>query len=72
MRAAGGAIGPWSHFGVRCSAARWGMRLLLAALAALAAAPARASFLSGEALDKAADVLTIAILIVVPIAGETR
>jgi len=32
-----------------------------------AAVPARASFLSGEALDKAADVLTIVILIVVPI-----
>jgi len=34
---------------------------------ALAAAPARASFLSGEALDTAADVLTILVLIVVPI-----
>ena len=43
------------------------MRVFLAAWALFAAAPARASFLSGEALDKAADVLTIIILILVPI-----
>jgi len=45
------------------------VRLLAAALLALAAAPARASFLSGEAIDKAADVLTILVIIVVPIVG---
>lgn len=33
----------------------------------LAAAPARAAFLSGEALDTAADVVAIAVLIIVPI-----
>jgi CBS domain containing-hemolysin-like protein len=36
-------------------------------LAALASLPAHASFLSGEALDTAADVLTIIVLIVVPV-----
>jgi len=41
--------------------------LLSAALAAFAAGPAGASFLSGEALDKAADVIAIVVLIVVPI-----
>jgi hypothetical protein len=35
----------------------------------LAPLPARASFLAGEALDKAADVLAIFILILVPLAG---
>jgi hypothetical protein len=34
---------------------------------ALAASPARASFLSGEALDTAADVLAIAVLFIVPV-----
>lgn len=43
--------------------------LLGGALAALAAAPAHASFLSGEALDKAADILAIAVLILVPVVG---
>ena len=43
------------------------MRFPLGAWLALAAAPARASFLSGEMVDKAADVLTIIILILVPI-----
>jgi CBS domain containing-hemolysin-like protein len=43
------------------------MRVLLAALAALAAAPARASFLSGEMLDTAADVLAIVVLCIVPV-----
>jgi hypothetical protein len=42
---------------------------LAAGLAILAAAPAHASFFSGEALDKAADVLTIIVLILVPIVG---
>ena len=37
-----------------------------AALTVLATAPARASFLSGEALDTAADVMAIVVLIVVP------
>ena len=45
------------------------MRLLLGVWALLAAAPVRASFLSPEMVDKAADVLTILILIVVPIVG---
>jgi CBS domain containing-hemolysin-like protein len=40
---------------------------LLGGLLALAAAPARASFLSGEALDTAADVLAIIVLILVPV-----
>jgi CBS domain containing-hemolysin-like protein len=40
--------------------------LLSAALAAFAAGPASASFLSGEALDTAADVIAIVVLIVVP------
>ena len=37
------------------------------ALAAAAASPARASFLSGETLDKAADWLAIIVLILVPV-----
>jgi len=41
--------------------------LLAAALAAFAAGPASASFLSGEALDTAANVIAIIVLIVVPI-----
>jgi CBS domain containing-hemolysin-like protein len=41
-------------------------RLLLAMAAALASGPARASFLSGEALDTMADILAIVVLIVVP------
>ena len=43
------------------------MRLLFGVLAALAAAPARASFLSGELLDTAADVLAVVVLIIVPV-----
>jgi CBS domain containing-hemolysin-like protein len=46
------------------------MRILarfLAFCSALAAAPARASFLSGEALDTFADILAIVVLCVVPI-----
>src|SRR4051812_16996624 len=43
------------------------MRLLLAAWAVLAAAPARASFLSGEALDTAADVMALVVLFIVPV-----
>jgi len=39
----------------------------LAAALAFASMPARASFMSGETLDKAADVLAIAILFIVPI-----
>jgi CBS domain containing-hemolysin-like protein len=39
----------------------WGAWLLLAAL------PARASFLSGEAIDTAADILAVAVLIIVPV-----
>jgi len=42
-------------------------RVLGCWLLALAAAPARASFLSGEALDTFADVLAIVVLFVVPI-----
>ncbi|HEX7272178.1 MAG TPA: DUF3302 domain-containing protein [Casimicrobiaceae bacterium] len=41
--------------------------VLIAALAALAATPARASFLSGETLDSAANVLAIIVLILVPV-----
>jgi Protein of unknown function (DUF3302). len=45
-------------------------RLLLASLAfALAAPPARASFLSGETLDTAADILAIVVLFLVPAVG---
>jgi hypothetical protein len=44
-----------------------GAARLAAALAILAAAPVRASFLSGETLDKAADVLAIVVLIIVPV-----
>ena len=43
------------------------MRLLVGAWLALAAESARASFLSGEALDTAADILAIAVLIIVPV-----
>jgi hypothetical protein len=39
------------------------------ALALFAALPARASFLSGETLDTAADVLAIIVLIIVPVIG---
>jgi hypothetical protein len=41
-------------------------RLLACTFLALAAAPARASFLSGEALDTMADILAIVVLIIVP------
>lgn len=44
-------------------------QLLAALLWAAVAAPARASFLSGEALDTAANVLSWFVLILVPIAG---
>jgi CBS domain containing-hemolysin-like protein len=47
----------------RCT---WG-RGLWGLIAALVCLPARASFLSGEALDTAADILAIIVLIVVPI-----
>ena len=42
---------------------------LLAALAALNPATARASFLHGEALDKVADVLSWVVLVLVPVVG---
>src|SRR3954471_10622346 len=42
------------------------MRFLLGAWLVLAAAPARASFLSGELLDTAADILAIVVLFLVP------
>jgi CBS domain containing-hemolysin-like protein len=41
--------------------------LLAGGFAALAAAPAHASFLSGETLDAVADVLAIVVLIIVPV-----
>ena len=45
-------------------------RLLFASLAyALAAPPAHASFLSGEALDTAADIIAIVVLFLVPVVG---
>jgi len=43
--------------------------LLGALLLSLVATPARASFLSGEALDKAADALALFVIILVPIVG---
>jgi len=43
------------------------MRLLAGAAAALTTLPARAAFLSGEALDTAADVIAILVLIIVPV-----
>jgi CBS domain containing-hemolysin-like protein len=42
---------------------------LLAAATALAPTPAHASFLHGDALDKAADVMSWIVLIVVPVVG---
>ena len=42
-------------------------RMLCAFLAALMAAPAHASFLSGEALAKAANVIALVVIIIVPI-----
>lgn len=42
-------------------------RIPASLFALLAASPARASFLSGEALDTAADVLAIVVLIIVPV-----
>ena len=42
-------------------------RVSLGVLLALAVAPARASFLSGEALDTAADILAVVVLILVPV-----
>src|SRR5688572_32373880 len=42
-------------------------QLLVAGAAALAAPPARAAFLSGEALDTAADILALVVLFVVPV-----
>lgn len=41
--------------------------MLAAVLGALASAPARGSFLSGETLDTAANVLAIVVLIIVPV-----
>ena len=43
------------------------LKLAAGLLAVLAAAPARASFLSGEALDTFADVLALVVLFVVPV-----
>jgi CBS domain containing-hemolysin-like protein len=45
------------------------LRTIVLWIALLAPAPALAAFLSGEALDRAADVLAIIVLIVVPIAA---
>ena len=42
-------------------------RMLCAFLAALMAAPAHASFLSGEALAKAANVIALVVIVIVPI-----
>jgi CBS domain containing-hemolysin-like protein len=42
-------------------------RLLVSLLLGLSASPAHALFLSGEALDTAADILAIAVLIIVPV-----
>jgi CBS domain containing-hemolysin-like protein len=43
------------------------LSLLLGVAAALAAGPARASFLSGDALDTMADVIAVAVLFIVPV-----
>ena len=43
------------------------LKLAAGLLAVLAAAPARASFLSGEALDTFADILALVVLFVVPV-----
>lgn len=43
------------------------LKLAAGLLATLAAAPARASFLSGEALDTFADILALVVLFVVPV-----
>jgi hypothetical protein len=48
---------------------RRGAATLAWLVALLASGPARASFLSGEALDTAADVLAIIVLIIVPVVG---
>jgi len=45
------------------------VRLFAAGVLALAALPAHASFLSGETLDKVADILAIFILFLVPVVG---
>jgi len=42
-------------------------RVSLGVVLALAAVPARASFLSGEALDTAADILAVVVLVLVPV-----
>jgi CBS domain containing-hemolysin-like protein len=47
----------------------WFVRALAAGVFVLAAGPARASFLSGEALDTVADILAIFILFLVPVVG---
>jgi hypothetical protein len=44
---------------------------LTAAAALLGAGPAQASFLSGEALDKMADIVAIVVIVVVPIVAVT-
>jgi len=46
---------------------RVSLGVVLAIVIAAAAAPARASFLSGEALDTAADILAVVVLILVPV-----
>jgi hypothetical protein len=50
---------------------RWEQGLSLAAVFLLLPAPARASMFQGEALDKAADVLTWAVLVIAPTVGIT-
>ncbi|HTS22659.1 MAG TPA: DUF3302 domain-containing protein [Casimicrobiaceae bacterium] len=50
----------------RCFARLRSAAAFLGGIAAITATPARASFLSGEALDKAADVVAIVVLIIVP------
>ena len=49
--------------------ARNALRLPVWLLAALGASPVQAAFLAGEALDTAADVLAIVVLILVPVVG---
>jgi CBS domain containing-hemolysin-like protein len=55
----------------RVASAPWRPGLFLASLFLLLPAPAQASMFQGEALDKAADVLTWAVLVIAPVVGIT-
>jgi CBS domain containing-hemolysin-like protein len=55
----------------RVASAPWRQAVFLASLFLLLPAPAQASMFKGEALDKAADVLTWVVLIIAPAVGIT-